>query len=195
MLLMWKRLLIAGVSVIAFQWSAVDVPAQDPDPSPEQCTCDLEGFDSRTGADVVNAATCVQELRHPWCDIYIAAVEDSRAHNGHIAIIRGVAKTSETSAIKSLIKELLDRYVDAVRRGTDFHSEYDEDIQFISKKLRDEENSKLLYYCLDNFLNYSPTVERNDGFGCAVGSESGWLNIQFTRDDRVYRFLFAPAKG
>ncbi|WP_299739102.1 hypothetical protein [uncultured Roseobacter sp.] len=183
---------LSCLSLVLFVFSGGFALAQDP--SPDQCTCDLVGFGAKTGADVVNATSCVQELRHPWCDIYLAATEESEVHSQYISIFDNAASSSDFSDVQRLILELMERYLQAIpQRREELADQYGTDFSYIESQLGNGQTIDVMQTCIGSFVNNEPIVKEGDGYSCAVGSQSGWLNLQFRRDNRFYRFLFAPS--
>ncbi|WP_306169360.1 hypothetical protein [Halomonas sp. MMSF_3323] len=163
-------------------------PAFAQDPSPEQCTCDLQGFNEKTGAEVVNAGSCVLSLKHPWCDIFLASIEDSE---DHATIIAELSRADDFGSLEVALLSLFDRFVEAVGRDDPgLASEHAENAYTIVSLL--EESIDQFSYCLDSFKYGESVIESTDLTSCAVGSQSGWLNLEFIVDDYRYLFLFAP---
>lgn len=168
--------------------SASVTPAFAQDPTPEQCTCDLQGFNEKTGAEVVNAGSCVLALKHPWCDIFLASTEDSETHE---TIISELRQTEEFGDLETILMTLFDRFVEAVGRDRPgLASEHAENAKSIVGLM--EESIDEFSYCLDAFQSGDPVTESTDLTSCAVGSQSGWLKLEFRVDDRRYLFLFSP---
>lgn len=186
---------LSAMAVTLMLVSTVTVFAKDS--SPEQCTCDLKGFDKRTGAEVVNAASCVLELRHPWCDIYLAALEET---DRHIAIVSSLGGTlrplsqGNAQELKTVILDLFDNYVGAIpARASEYSGLYENDRGYIETAL--DEESGYAFKCILFFLKErKPISMETKRLKCSVGSQSRWLKFAFENEGRQYLFLFAPPR-
>jgi hypothetical protein len=160
------------------------------DASKEQCTCDLTGFPDRTGAQVVNAASCVLELRHPWCDIFLASIEGSEEHTTAISEIDD-ASSGDVASIQELILEMFDRYLASIpARAAEMADTFGSDRNAIEESA--QEKSEILLECAKSFSSRSAVAAGEGKVTCSVGEQSGWLRIRFDLGERAYLFLFAP---
>ncbi|MBS9405464.1 hypothetical protein KG088_17815 [Halomonas sp. TRM85114] len=184
---LFAAMLFIAVSLI-FLLSASVSPTFAADPSPEQCTCNLQGFDEKTGAEVINAASCILALKHPWCDIFLASTEDSEAHETFVSELSQVPEFWE---LQEILMPMFERFIEAVGRARpELASEHAANANIIIDLI--QKSFDEFSYCLEAFQYGEPVTESTATTSCAVGSQSGWLQLEFRVDGRRYLFLFAP---
>lgn len=164
------------------------------DPSPDQCTCDIPGQKERTGAQVVNASSCVLEEHYPWCDIYLASTENSKKHRVIVGSLNEAAAESDREKLKALLLDMFDRYVESTARNRDIGQEqYSSDRQMIESILN--EDFEQIRTCIDAFRSNEPTNRESRTSHCYVGNQSRWLRIAIKNDgNERYIFVFAPLR-
>jgi hypothetical protein len=161
------------------------------DPSPEQCTCDVPGAGQRTGAEVVNATSCLLEARYPWCDIYIATVENSQQQSVLIGDLKLVPQADDPQRLKDILGSMFDGLAAAnLASNPDLATQY-EGVGGALRRTVDEAFPALAE-CIAAFEKSSPMAAESSNAGCSVGSESGWLKIVIAIEDTLYIFLISP---
>ncbi|MCP5299085.1 MAG: hypothetical protein H6954_05210 [Chromatiaceae bacterium] len=164
------------------------------DASPDQCTCNIPGQNKKTGAQVVNASSCVLEARYPWCDIYLASTENSKKHRVIVGSLNEAAAESDREKLKALLLDMFDRYVESTARNRDIGQEqYNSDRQMIDSILN--EDFEQIRTCINAFNSNEPTERGSRTSHCYVGNQSRWLRIAIKSEGKDhYIFVFAPVR-
>ena len=161
------------------------------DPSPEQCICNVPGASPRTGAQVVNAGSCVLEPRYPWCDIYLATTENSAAQSILVGSLKAVPNISgNTKALRAVLIPMFEGFVSSSSGAPpELHDLRKQDVGVIGELI--DKNYEQIAACIQSFNKRESTKETGETL-CSVGPESKWLRIVFHVGSRTYVFLFSP---
>jgi hypothetical protein len=166
-------------------------PARATDPSPEQCTCDVPGANPRTGAQVVNAGSCVLEPRYPWCDIYLATTENSPAQSTLVGSLKSVPGTGDPQALRAVLIPMFEQFVSSSSAtAPELYEVRKQDVSVIGTVI--DKNYEQIAFCIQNFDNREPVSQEMPDARCSVGQESRWLRIILVVEGRTYIFLFSP---
>jgi hypothetical protein len=184
-----KRALSSAGAVLGTQLVLTGIPlepARAADPSPEQCTCDIPGAAKRTGAQVVNAGSCVLEPRYPWCDIFLATTENSPAQSTLVGTLR--SNSPDPEKLRSILLPMFDRFVNS--SSPELTKVRKSDAETI--KVLIDKSYKEISICVQNFDKGQSVSQENPATRCDVGPVSRWLKIVFLVNGRTYIFLFSP---
>jgi hypothetical protein len=164
---------------------------QSSDASREQCTCDIPGHSERTGAQVVNAASCVLERRYPWCNIYLATTENSQAHAVLLSTLRDIPAQGGEKELVEFLGRMFQRYLEATAK-TEPESAAVRVADARTIEAIIPKSFGMISRCIVSFGDRKTLSEEGEEVTCSVGRESGWLRIEFEIEGRRYAFLFSP---
>jgi hypothetical protein len=187
-----KRAICSAAAVLGTQFVLTGTslqPARAADPSHEQCTCDIPGNAQRTGAQVVNAGSCVLEARYPWCDIFLATTENSAAQSTLVGTLRSNSPNPEK--LRSILLPLFDQFVNSSAQTSPELTKVRRSDAETIKALIDKSYQELSI-CVQNFDKGEAVSQENAATRCDVGPVSKWLKIIFLVNSRTYIFLFSP---
>ncbi len=167
-----------------------DAAGADDAPSREKCTCDIG---SHVGSTVVNAAACLRDRIGDWCDIYLAATENSQGMNVVIARLTAGVQEKDGRATFDLLLDLFNRYIEAQKQVSVASFErlaasYPTLKETLAKAMPQ------IQECIAKFLNGEKIAAEGEGHSCSVGAESGWLRITLNIGDSQFSYLFAPKR-
>ena len=159
----------------------------------EQCTCNISiSGAGKTGSKTVNAAACVRHQFQNWCEIFVAALENTREQHNLVVAVIAMGAQGVTPA--PLFMALFDNYAKSATGATpEMMNRLQGDRKLLEARVNDRENVQLFTNCARDFATKEKNVNyRTDTFSCSVGEVSKWLAVSFKVEDGVYTYLFAP---
>lgn len=170
-------------------------PPARADADQEQCSCNLQisGI-NKAGSRTANAAACVRHQFQNWCEIYVAALENTRQQHDLVVAVINAGSGGNAAALTPLLMGLFNDYAKSIvstQPGASARLQHDG--AQLESLMKNQDNAALISKCVLAFRSRETVNYQIGDISCSVGEVSKWLSVTFRIEDDRYTYLLAPA--
>lgn len=219
--ILMRLCVMVGLAAFAGGWPALSSQAQDRQPTPLACTCELVHGNYETSTNVDNATLCVQQIEKRECRVTVHCLLtgegpgcEARTQTENIAneasglIHEGIANVDET-----IIGHFAEQEIDILIGILNNHFEYNidqipetENIISVMRKTLDSNSARIvacvqqyagrlkrsdLLLSTEEYSMYFKTIDDTQFF-CGVDEETRWLQVAIPTGGQLFLIQFAP---